>query len=198
VRLSARNNPPKGTRCVAGEGRTLPHSARSGRNDRKRDEPQGRQRGATNPQPVAQSNPLERCKTAGAERDRWCGSHWPRVGFGRPGVDALGDVDGGATPHGRIPREEDPWLTPGGRQELERVVEGEPRSGGPTARSEQPFARMVLRATGGAGEPGRPTGNGKGQAGRRKEPDFHPQHPPEETAAAKAARATARSSSTSL
>ena len=47
--------------------------------DRKRDEPQGRQRDATSPRPVAQRKPLKRCKTARAERDRWCGNHWPMV-----------------------------------------------------------------------------------------------------------------------
>jgi len=59
--------------------------------NRKRSEPHGRHQVAIYLGAGEWSKPSRRCKSAGAERDRSCGSGLPRSCFGSSGVDILYD-----------------------------------------------------------------------------------------------------------
>jgi hypothetical protein len=77
-------NPSKGTNRVARNGNTVWRAlsgASTSRKTGKRDEPQGRERGATNPQPPAQSKPSRWGRTTRAERESTVGCRRPEGGL---------------------------------------------------------------------------------------------------------------------
>jgi hypothetical protein len=77
-------NPSKGMNRVAGNGSTVwwaPSGAPASRPTGKRDEPPGRERGATNPQPFAWSKPSRWGRTTRAERESAVGCRWPEGGL---------------------------------------------------------------------------------------------------------------------